>query len=210
VREAVSPAEAWLVTSALTSVIDRGTARSARSLNRPAAGKTGTTNRNIDAWFVGYTPDLVTGVWVGFDDRAPLGNGEEGSRAALPVWTAFMREYVRARRPPSLEFRRPEGVNVVRVDPATGLLPPGDGGVPGFATPMEEYFLAGTEPHEAAPVDAGPPVDVISADAPPSEAPGLVLPIENPVAPAAESDGGDPPTPDAAVAADATAEPSAP
>ena len=77
---------------------------------------------------------------------------------------------------------------------------------------MEEYFLAGTEPHEAAPVDAGPPVDVVSADAPPSEAPGLVLPIENPVAPAAESDGGDPLTPDAAVAVavDATAEPSAP
>ena len=211
VREAVSPAEAWLVTSALSSVIDRGTARAARSLNRPAAGKTGTTNRNIDAWFVGYTPDLVTGVWVGFDDRAPLGNGEEGSRAALPVWTNFMRDYVRARRPPSLEFRRPEGVNVVRVDPATGLLPPGDGGVvPGFATPMEEYFLAGTEPHEAAPVDAGPPVDVLSADAPPSEAPGLVLPIENPVAPAAESDGGDPTPPDAAVAVDATSEPSAP
>jgi penicillin-binding protein 1A len=58
---------------------------------------------------VGYTPDLVAGVWVGFDDRQPLGNGEEGARAALPVWRQFMREYVRARRPPAIEFPRPGG-----------------------------------------------------------------------------------------------------
>lgn len=190
-REVVSPATAWLVTSALTSVIDRGTARAARSLNRPIAGKTGTTNGARDAWFIGYTHDLVAGVWVGFDDRAPLGGGEEGSRAALPVWISFMREYVRARRPPALEFARPEGVSAVLVDPASGLIPPGDGGLPpGFSAPIEEYFLEGTEPRETAPYDATTTPDAAFEDAAPSESAPLVLSIENPVAPEADGDGG--------------------
>ncbi|MDB4932203.1 MAG: hypothetical protein JWM10_4687 [Myxococcaceae bacterium] len=183
-RTAMTPAEAWLVTSAMTSVIDHGTARSARVLRRPAAGKTGTTDRARDAWFVGYTPDLVAGVWVGFDDRQPLGAGEEGARSAVPIWINFMQAYVAARHPPALEFARPAGVTAERIDPATGLLP-------GIATDMmapppatlEEYFLAGTEPHETAPVDAAvaPTVDaawvpseVIDAGAQPA--------VENPVA----------------------------
>lgn len=193
-REVVSPAAAWLVTSAMTSVVERGTGRAARALRRPIAGKTGTTNGARDAWFVGYTPDLVAGVWVGFDDRAPLGGGEEGARAALPVWVSFMREYVRARRAPALEFTRPDEVVGVSIDPASGLLPPGDGGLPpGFAAPMEEFFLAGTEPHETAPYDAGPTVDAARDDATPSETAPLVLTIENPVAPEAEPDGGEAP-----------------
>jgi penicillin-binding protein 1A len=167
-RTALTPAEAWLVTSAMSSVIDHGTARGARALGRPAAGKTGTTDRSRDAWFVGYTPDLVTGVWVGFDDRQPLGYGEEGARSAVPIWTGFMRDYVAARRPPSIEFARPEGVVAVRIDPASGLLPG-----PASADPLqpqvntvEEYFLAGTEPQQMAPVDAAAPAPVDASWAP--------------------------------------------
>ena len=193
-REAVSAAEAWLVTSAMTSVIDHGTARAARALGRPAAGKTGTTDRARDAWFVGYTPDLVTGVWVGFDDRQPLGAGEEGARAAVPIWTNFMREYVRVRHPPAIEFARPDGVTALTVDGATGLLP-----APGAAAPttLEEYFFAGTEPHDAVSADAGIAADA-SADAgqptvlplPVAEPDDAAAPIvENPVAPAADDAG---------------------
>jgi penicillin-binding protein 1A len=157
-RQAMGPAEAWLVTSAMTTVIERGTARAARALGRPIAGKTGTTDRARDAWFVGYTPELVTGVWVGFDDRQSLGASEEGARAALPLWTHFVRAYLRDRHPPALEFARPQGITAVAIDPATGL-PPALGAVmaPGaVATTLEEYFLSGTEPQPpAAPVDAG-------------------------------------------------------
>ncbi|MBK6531148.1 MAG: PBP1A family penicillin-binding protein [Deltaproteobacteria bacterium] len=184
-RVAITPEEAWLVTSAMTSVIDRGTARSARSLGRPAAGKTGTTDRSRDAWFVGYTPDLVAGVWVGFDDRQPLGYGEEGARSAVPIWTSFMRDYVRARRPPAIEFARPEGVVALRIDPATGLLPglaPADP-LQAPVSSIEEYFLAGTEPRETAPVDAAvlAPVDA-SAWVPSEVIDAGATAVENPVA----------------------------
>jgi penicillin-binding protein 1A len=184
-RVAMPEAEAWLVTSAMTSVIDHGTARAARSLARPAAGKTGTTDRSRDAWFVGYTPDLVAGVWVGFDDRQPLGFGEEGARSAVPIWTSFMRDYVRARHPPAIEFARPAGVVAVRIDPATGLLP-GPASADPLQAPVnsiEEYFLAGTEPREFAPVDAAvvAPVDA-SAWVPSEVIDAGLAPVENPVA----------------------------
>jgi len=184
-RVALPPAEAWLVTSAMSSVIDHGTARGARALGRPAAGKTGTTDRSRDAWFVGYTPDLVAGVWVGFDDRQPLGYGEEGARSAVPIWTNFMRAYVAARRPPAIEFARPDGVIAVRVDPATGLLPAAavDPALPPPAT-IEEYFLAGTEPRDFAPVDAAVAAPVDDAAWAPTEVidAGTAPAVENPVA----------------------------
>ncbi len=209
-RQSLTPAEAYLVTSLMTSVIDHGTARAARSLGRPAAGKTGTTDNARDAWFVGYTPDMVAGVWVGFDDRQPLGAGEEGARASVPIWTRFMQDYVRARRPPAIEFARPSGVVAVRIDPVTGLLPapvvaPVDPNAPPPPQPFDEVFLEGTEPHETAPVDAGVipdagvmiPTEAGDAGAPsenpseptePTEQP-LVLPVQE--APA-ESDAGAP------------------
>ena len=211
-RQAMAPADAYLVTSLMTSVIDHGTARAARALGRPAAGKTGTTDNARDAWFVGYTPDLVAGVWVGFDDRQPLGPGEEGARAAVPVWTSFMREYVRVRRPPAIEFPRPQGVVSVRIDPVTGLLPaepvaPVDPSAPPPPAPFEEVFLEGTEPHERTPVDAGvvdaatvlpvgdagAPVPSEAPPAEPGEAP-LVLPVqEAPVDDAGATDDASPP-----------------
>lgn len=151
-RQVLTPEEAYLVTSMMTSVVDHGTGQRARVLRRPVAGKTGTSNDARDAWFVGYTPDIVVGVWVGFDDRKPLGRGEEGARSALPIWVRFMRSYVEAYRPPAIDFPRPAGVVSVRIDPVTGLL-----ARPDQTDAMEEVFLAGTEPRQVAvPVgDAG-------------------------------------------------------
>ncbi len=214
-RQSLTPAEAYVVTSLMTSVIDHGTGRAAHALNRPAAGKTGTTDSARDAWFVGYTPDMVAGVWIGFDDRQPLGSGEEGARASVPVWTRFMQEYVRVRHPPAIEFARPSGVVAVRIDPVSGLLPapavaPVDPLAPGAPAPIEEVFLEGTEPHEMAPVDAGvipdaaAPVPTEAGDAgtsienptgaEPAGEPPLVLPVQE--APP-EADAGSAPSADA-------------
>ncbi|MDP3279042.1 MAG: PBP1A family penicillin-binding protein [Deltaproteobacteria bacterium] len=152
-RVVISPAESFLVTSMMTSVVQRGTAQRAQSLGRPVAGKTGTTNGSRDAWFVGYTPDLVAGVWVGFDDRQRLGSGEEGARSALPMWVRFFGDYVRARRPAAVDFVRPEGIVTARIDPVTGML-----ARPGQSDAIDEYFLSGTEPREVGvpQSDAGP------------------------------------------------------
>ena len=83
--------EAYLITNLMESVVQVGTGRRARALRRPVAGKTGTTNDAKDAWFVGFTTEIVAGVWVGYDDALPLGPGESGSATALPGWIAFMK-----------------------------------------------------------------------------------------------------------------------
>jgi penicillin-binding protein 1A len=134
---------AYVTTSIMRSVVEIGTARSAAAkLKRPAAGKTGTTDDDRDAWFVGFTPELLAAVWVGFDERRTLGRGEEGSRAALPIWTEFMTKALAASS--ISDFAQPAGVVVARIDPATGLLPaPGSEGV-------EEVFLDGTAPTDSA------------------------------------------------------------
>ncbi|MBY0279671.1 PBP1A family penicillin-binding protein [Candidatus Binatia bacterium] len=117
-RAVVPPDTAYVLTHMLEGVLDAGTASSARSagFRRPAAGKTGTTNDYRDAWFVGYTPDLVAAVWVGFDQRSAL--GMSGGAAALPLWTAFMKDAT-ASLPPR-PFLPPPGVTMVRLDRASG------------------------------------------------------------------------------------------
>jgi penicillin-binding protein 1A len=127
----------------MKSVVEIGTARAAApKLRRPAAGKTGTTDEDRDAWFVGFTPNLLAGVWVGFDERRMLGRGEEGARTALPIWIEFMTKALAGT--PVSDFAQPPGVVVARIDPATGLLPaPGTEGI-------EEVFLDGTAPTENA------------------------------------------------------------
>ncbi len=142
-QDATSPAVAYLITSLMRSVVEEGTAAAVRELNRPAAGKTGTTNEYRDAWFDGYTPALVTSAWVGFDDHSSLGPGESGARAALPVWLRFMKAALE--RSPSSDFEVPPGVVLVRVDPSTGLL--AGPHVPG----RQEAFLEGTAPTSEAP-----------------------------------------------------------
>lgn len=102
----ISPKTAYTMTTLLQGVVQEGTAKKAKVLNRPVAGKTGTTDENRDAWFIGFTPDLVAGVWVGFDDRKPLGRKETGSRAALPIFIDFMQEVYKDK--PAQEFPIPQ------------------------------------------------------------------------------------------------------
>jgi penicillin-binding protein 1A len=141
----IDAAQAYLATDLLRAVIadPKGTGRRARVLGPGLAGKTGTTNEQGDAWFVGFSPDVATGVWVGFDEKSVLGKGETGSRAALPIWIDFMQAALVER--PARDFPMPEGIVVVRVDRETGLL--------ADANSEDAYFQAfreGTEPTEAA------------------------------------------------------------
>jgi penicillin-binding protein 1A len=148
--EAIKPEIAYLVVSLMRSVVEEGTARAAGvRLRRPLAGKTGTSSDKRDAWFVGFSPDLLAAVWLGFDDYRSLGEGEAGGRTAVPIWTEFMARALTDR--PVKDFAVPPGIEVVRIDPATGLLPPP--GVEG----VEEVFVAGTAPKETtvAPEESG-------------------------------------------------------
>jgi len=144
VREVLRPQVAYVVTSLLEGVVTRGTAAAASRLGRPLAGKTGTTDECTDAWFIGYAPDLVVGVWVGFDTRRSLGRRETGAVAALPIWMNFMEQALGSS--PPLDFERPAGVSVVAVDRRTGLLA---NEAAGCQEVIEEVYLEGTEPAEA-------------------------------------------------------------
>lgn len=145
-RQVIPAEEAYLITSALTSVVKDGTAKSASVLQRPLAGKTGTTNQAKDAWFVGYSTDFVAGVWVGYDEAMPLGYGEAGAVTALPIWIAFMKAAEAGR--PAVDFPRPPGIVTVRIDPVTGLL-----ASPDLGEGVDEEYLDGTAPTEmSAPV----------------------------------------------------------
>ncbi len=174
-RQVIPAEEAYLITSALTSVVKSGTAKSASVLARPLAGKTGTTNQAKDAWFVGYSTDFVAGVWVGYDEAMPLGYGEAGAVTALPIWISFMKAAESGR--PAVDFPRPPGIVTVRIDPVTGLL-----AAPELGEGVDEEFLDGTAPTEVsaplAPATAAPnPSDDEAAAAaattpsPPPEAP---------------------------------------
>ena len=130
---------AYLVTNLLSGVVQRGTARQAARLGRPLAGKTGTTNDYTDAWFLGFDPTLAAGVWVGFDQKLNLGEGEVGARAALPAWIEFIEAVVQDT--PIEDFPIPSNIVFVPVDKVTGY--PVDG--PGDNVIMEA-FVSGTEP----------------------------------------------------------------
>jgi penicillin-binding protein 1A len=155
-RQVISKETAYMITNMLEDVIQRGTGQQARSLGRPVAGKTGTTNDYTDAWFLGYTPNLVVGVWVGFDDIRTLGETESGAHAALPIWIDFMREALKPL--PVVPFEIPDDVLFVRVDPGTGLLPSDQGDQAAV-----EIFAKGTEPSDSAPQHIDP-VDFYKLD----------------------------------------------
>ncbi|MBM3770673.1 MAG: PBP1A family penicillin-binding protein [Acidimicrobiia bacterium] len=140
-RPVVRPTSAYLVTSMMRSVLNEGTGAGARGLGftLDAAGKTGTTNDLRDAWFVGFTPELLTAVWVGFDDNQPL--GLSGARAALPIWAQFMRRALAGHT--SQGFHVPDGIAFVDIDPETGKLASTD-----CPRVIAEAFLEGTEPTE--------------------------------------------------------------
>ncbi len=143
-KEALDRTTCALVTSLLKSVVEEGTGKGAKWLNRPLAGKTGTTNNYVDAWFVGYAPTLVTGVWVGYDNAAAsLGDRETGARAALPIWTPIMAKAFADK--PIEDFAMTDDVVSVKIDPETGLLAKDDA-----PDAIVDHFRRGTEPTQYA------------------------------------------------------------
>lgn len=140
-KRVLSKETAYVVTNILEDVVQRGTAKRARVLGRPVAGKTGTTNEYTDAWFVGYTPNVAAGVWVGFDDNRSLGRNESGGRTALPIWVSFMDEAFA--QLPVVPFSIPDEIVYAKINRTTGYLSEeGESG-------EMEIFVKGTEPkHE--------------------------------------------------------------
>jgi penicillin-binding protein 1A len=129
-HEAIRADTAYIITNLLAGVVQNGTAASARSLNWPLGGKTGTTDDYTDAWFIGFDPDITVGVWIGHDQKRPIGNNQTGTVAALPVWMDIMKTWIERRRaelPEPPEFARPG--NIVVVETGHG----------------REAFIAGTE-----------------------------------------------------------------
>ncbi len=119
-EQIISPATAYQITSMMEGVIKRGTGRKLRDLKLPLAGKTGTTNKNMDAWFMGFTSKLAIGVYVGFDEPKSLGKYETGAKAALPIFKKFVKNVIKKKE--ALPFQVPKNINLVMVDAETGLL----------------------------------------------------------------------------------------
>ena len=140
-KQVARPDTTYLVTSMMRSVLNEGTGASARGagFSLDAAGKSGTTNDQRDAWFVGFTPELLTVVWVGFDDNQPV--SLTGTQAALPIWTEFMKTALGGR--PNVQFEIPDGITFADIDRDTGKR-----ALPGCPRIYNESFLAGTEPVE--------------------------------------------------------------
>jgi membrane carboxypeptidase/penicillin-binding protein len=177
VHPVLSPAIAYVTTSMLRDVLVYGTAKSLHrfSRDRPAAGKTGTTDDYRDAWFIGYTPQMITGVWAGYDKPKPIGKGSTGGAICAPIWERFMRSALAEK--PAIDFPMPDSVASVLIDPATG----------GLVTPdcpknQEEFYVSGTQPTVYCPEHRG--VDLAPASSAPAPEPppinGTSLPPDRP------------------------------
>src|SRR5690606_19408211 len=118
-KQIIDPHTAYQMTSIMEGVVQRGTATSLRSVGKPLAGKTGTTNDAKDAWFVGYSADLVVGVFLGYDTPRPMGKDATGGHIAAPIFGSFMKMALADK--PATPFRIPPGIKLIRVNPATGL-----------------------------------------------------------------------------------------
>lgn len=163
----MSPEEAWLMVSMMKDVVQRGTAAGSvgSSFRIPAGGKTGTTNDGADVWYIGYTSDLVAGVWMGLDKPQKIKANAQGGVLAAPAWTAFMNEVYR-RKPAPPDWPRPEGIVVREIDPVSGML-----AGPGCSGAVSEYFIAGTDPTQPCiPTGYGPGADTTYGN-PPGYAP---------------------------------------
>ncbi|MDR3112214.1 MAG: transglycosylase domain-containing protein [Elusimicrobiota bacterium] len=138
----VSPQDSFIMTNMLKAAVEKGSGWKAKALGRPCAGKTGTTNDSSDAWFIGYTPQLAAGVWIGYDDISiSLGEKSTGGVIACPIWTEFMKKALEGQ--PVLNFSQPEGIEWSLIDPKTGLLALSD--TPGA---FLDAFVKGTAPTE--------------------------------------------------------------
>jgi penicillin-binding protein 1A len=153
--QVISPQTAFLMTYLLEGVVEHGTGWRAKSLGRPVAAKTGTTDQFMDAWFIGYTPELITGVWVGFDEERSLGENETGARAASPIWVAFMSKILKDK--PKKEFPVPEGLEFTMIDPKTGYVSLGKEGI-------LECFKEGTKPTQIDPTASKTSTDFFKFD----------------------------------------------
>jgi penicillin-binding protein 1A len=166
-KEAMKPQLAYLVTNLLKGVVQNGTGHYARRLNRPLAGKTGTSNDNRDLWFIGYTPDLVAGAWMGYDDFSSLGRKDwTGGSTVVPWWTEIMEGILKEF--PKRDFPVPPGIVFQKIDADTGLL-----ALPTCPKQKRilEAFLEGTEPKAYCQVDHSQPV----SNQPGAQAPTAVI-----------------------------------
>ncbi len=136
----ISAETAFLVTDILKDVVEHGTGRRAKAIGRPSAGKTGTTNDYVDAWYIGYIPQLLTGVYVGYDQPRPMGPNETGSRAAAPIWIDFMKSAISSL--PTEQFSQPPGVVTIKVHDSGRRASPCDPP----SEVHEEHYKLGTEP----------------------------------------------------------------
>ena len=160
-----TPAAAYITTQMMKDVLTYGTAKTLKKFSqaRPCAGKTGTTDDYRDAWFIGYTPQLLTGVWVGWDQPRPGGSGFTGGAVAAPIWQRFMGRAL-AGLPP-VDFPKPDTVVEAAIDPATGNL-----AAPDDPLKQEEYYILGTEPKPPVPAQQ-PQAPEPEASAAPSQPP---------------------------------------
>ena len=154
-EQILTPQTAYLMTYLLEGVVQNGTGWKAKALKRPVAAKTGTTDHFLDAWFIGYTPEFITGVWVGFDDERTLGEDETGSRAASPIWVNFMSKALEGK--PIQEFPIPEGLEFTKVDAKTGQIGLG-------RETILECFREGTGPTQEAPSQLKTTIDFFKYD----------------------------------------------
>jgi penicillin-binding protein 1A len=139
-QDAIRADTAYVMTTLLRGVVEHGTAVKAASINWPIAGKTGTTDDFSDAWFIGFDPDITLGVWVGYDQKKPLGSGMSGAEAALPIWIDIFKTWIGDRKDPP-KFEAPGNIVFVAVDKSSGnAANPGDPGA------INEAFIAGTQP----------------------------------------------------------------
>src|SRR5690606_6834394 len=141
-EQVLDPMTAYQITSMMEGVVQRGTATTLAELGRPIAGKTGTTNEEQDAWFVGYTPDLVVGLYMGYDKPTPMGKGSTGGGLAAPIFKEFMADVLKDTRP--VDFRVPEGMRMIAVDRKTGMQAEA-----GAAGAIVEAFKPGTGPADS-------------------------------------------------------------
>jgi penicillin-binding protein 1A len=141
-RDAIRADTAYVMTNLMSGVILRGTAATAAALDWPLAGKTGTVDDYTDAWFIGFDPQITVGVWVGYDEKKPIGNGETGAVTALPIWIEFMKAYIESRgdrkNPP--RFEPPGNIVFMAVDRSSGEPVGEEGGG------ITEAFISGTQP----------------------------------------------------------------
>jgi penicillin-binding protein 1A len=140
-KQVIEDSTAYIITHLMGEVVKHGTGWRIKALKRPVAGKTGTTNNLNDAWFAGFTPRYITGVWVGFDYEQSLGKNETGSRAASPIWLDFMQQALEGK--PVRVFKVPDSVVFSKIDTETGLLP-----IPESKNTIFECFKEGTAPTE--------------------------------------------------------------